>query len=369
VDKGFDPTNVFTARVALPSVRYPEKEDALRFYRQLQERVRRLPGVQVVSVANIVPLGGNSWERGIWPEGTPTDAEHTTSVLFNMVPPDHFEAMGIPILRGRGFTDADREGAARVCIIDETMAEKFWPGEDPIGQRVTFEIEPGHDFNDDNAPRIYRTVVGVTKNTRHYELESPSRVQVYVPLEQSGGAWTTAATLIVKTARDPLALTPAVWREVGAIDKDVPVQNIQTMQGYVDAALSGKTVVGGILSLFSGLALALSAIGIFGVMSISVVQRLRDFGIHMALGARAGDILRMVAREGLTITITGVVIGAAAAAGLTRFMRSLLYQVNPVEPTTYVAVAVGLVGVALLAAYLPARRATKVDPAVVLKQE
>jgi putative ABC transport system permease protein len=247
------------------------------------------------------------------------------------------------------------------------MADKFWPGEDPIGKRVTFE--EAEESTRDNPVRIYRTVVGVVRNVRHYEMENPSRITVYVPFHQSERAWTTAMQIVAKTRGDPLQLTEMVRGELAILDPEVPLYRIETMDGYVKGALSSTRLVGGLLTVFGAIALTMSAIGIFGVMSFSVVQRLREIGIRMALGARANDVVKMVTRQGLLVTITGVAIGLAAAFALTRLMTSILYQVSPVEPLTYTALAVFLILVSLLAAYLPARRATRVDPATVLREE
>ncbi|MEE8362201.1 MAG: ABC transporter permease, partial [Gemmatimonadales bacterium] len=369
VDKGYDGANVFTASIPLPRFRYEDKEAIWAFYQRLGQRIDALPQVEAMAFSNLVPLQSNSWERSIWPEGVPTDdPEIQFSVLFHMVSPEYFGVLGIPLLRGRLFTEADRDGGDRVAIIDETMAEKFWPDEDPIGKRVTFETEDIGD-HDMQGARIYRTVVGVVKNVRHYELESPSRIQLYIPMAQSGRSWSSGMTLLAKTSGDPLALSSAVWREVQAMDSDVPLRDINTAEGYVQESMASTTVVSALLAVFSGLALVMSAIGIFGVMSMSVVQRLRDIGIRMALGAKGSDVVRMVAGQGLVITLIGIGVGLAAALALTRLMTSMLYQVDPIDPLTFSAVSAFLIVVALAAAYLPARRATRVDPVIVLKEE
>jgi putative ABC transport system permease protein len=369
VDKGFDAENVFTARVQLPRIRYDGQEAAWAFYQELIDRVEALPGATAASLSQIVPLQGNSWENFIFPEGVEFEQENGRSVLYHMITPGHFETLGIPILRGRGLTTADREGNERVVVVDERMADMFWPGEDPIGKRVTYETEEVPEDFEGDAPRLWRTVIGVTRNTRHYELESPSRVQLYVPIQQSGTGWTTSMYVLVKTPGDPLAMTEQVRRELALMDPDVPLTSIETMEGYVDQAMAGSRAMGRMLTVFSAVALFLSAIGIFGVMSFSVVQRLREIGIRMALGAKAGDVVRMVSRQGLVLTLVGVGLGLAAAFGLTRLMSSILYGVSPADPLTYGGFALFLVAVSLLAAWLPARRATRVDPVIVLREE
>jgi len=369
VDKGFEPENVFTARVQLPRIRYDDQAAAWAFYQEFIDRVEALPGATSASLSQIVPLQGNSWENFIFPEGVEFEQENGRSVLYHMVTPSHFETLGIPILRGRGFGLGDRNGAEPVIVVDERMAEQFWPGEDPLGKRVTYETEEVPEDFEGDAPRLWRTVIGVARNTRHYELESPSRVQMYVPIQQSGRGWSTAMYVLVKTPGDPLAITDLVHRELQAMDPDVPLTDIETMEGYVDQALAGSRAMGRLLTVFSAVALFLSAIGIFGVMSFSVVQRLREIGIRMALGAKAGDVVRMVSRQGLTLTLIGVGLGLVAAFGLTRLMASILYGVSPADPVTYGGFALFLVAVSLVAAWLPARRATRVDPVNVLREE
>jgi putative ABC transport system permease protein len=367
VDKGFAPDNIFTARVSLPRVRYDGKEPAWQFFDSFLRRAQALPGVKTASLTQIVPLQGNSWEQGIIPEGVAPDPENFHSVLYYMVTPDHFATFGIQMLRGRGFTEQDRDGAPLVCIIDETMAEKFWPGEDPLGKRVTFE--EAEESTRENPIRIYRTVVGVVRNVRHYELENPARITIYIPFAQTERSWTRALHIAAKTAGDPLLLTEMVRRELSLLDPEVPLFQVETMEGYVSEALSNTRLVGGLLTVFSAIAMVLSAIGIFGVMSYSVVQRLREIGIRMAVGAGAGDVVRMVAAQGLKVTLFGIVLGLLAALALTRLLSSVLYEVDPVEPITYAVFAAFLIGVSLLAAYLPARRATRVDPVTVLREE
>jgi len=367
VDKGFVAENIFTARVSLPRIRYDGKQPAWRFFDDFLGRVQRLPGVRTASLSQSVPLQGGGWEQSIVPEGTPREPENLRSVLYYVVTPDHFATFGIPLLQGRLFHDADRDGTAAVCIIDETMAENFWPGEDPIGKRVNFEEDPGS--TPENPVPLWRTVVGVVRNVRHYELESPARITVYVPMAQSAGMWTTSMYVAAKTQGDPLLLSESVRRELAALDPDVPLYRIGTMEGYVRQAMSNSRLVGGLLSTFSVLALVLSAVGIFGVISFSVVQRLREIGIRMALGAHRGDVLRMVTGQSLLVSLAGVVLGLVAAFALTRLLSSMLYEVDPVDPLTYAVLAVFLVAISTLAAYLPARRATRVDPAIVLREE
>ena len=365
VDKGFEPAGVFTAEVSLPSARYGEKEQAWPFFERLLARLEALPGVEAASMSNIVPLQGNSWEMGIYPEGVEITPDNSSSVLYTIASEGYLDALRIPLLRGRAFTDHDRDESQRVAIIDETMAEKFWPGQDPIGKRVTFETETF----DEGAPRVWREVVGVTRNVRHYELENPSRIQIYVPMKQSHLGWTTSMNVVLRAHGDPLALTEPVRRAVEQMDAEVPLDEVETMESYVRGAMGRTRAVGVLMSSFSGIALSLAAIGLFGIMSYFVVQRFREIGIRMALGASGGEVVRRVVRQGFVITGTGIVVGGLAAYGLGRLMSNLLFGVSPGEPTTYAWVAMSLIAVSSVAAAAPAYRATRVDPAIVLREE
>jgi putative ABC transport system permease protein len=365
VDKGFTETNVLTANVFLPARRYSDKDASWGFYRELLERVNALPGAHGAALANTVPLGGASWTWDVWPDGVATETENARSVLYHMVTPSYFEVLGIPMLRGRTFEYGDREGTRRVAIIDETMAEEFWPGENPIGKQITFETVD----DTESGEHVYRTVVGVVKSVRHDELGIASRMQVYVPMSQSLHAWSRAMVVAVNTSGSPLDITQQVRQELAALDPQIPLARIETMEGYVRNALSETLVVGGLLSIFSTAALVLAAVGLFGVISYSVAQQFREIGIRLALGGSAGNIVRMVATRGLRLTVLGITLGICGALATTRFMGNILFGVDPVEPVTYAVLAFSLAAVALLATYIPARRATSMDPAMVLREE
>ncbi len=366
-DKGFETENVITARVGLPQQRYPTQERWLGFFTRLLPDAAALPGVHSAALALLVPLSNRSWELGILPDNVPFDPARLESVLYNVVSPGYFQAMGVPLLQGRGFGDSDRDGAPLVAIIDETMARKFWPGENPIGKRVTFETVNGSNRPDD--PPVWRTVIGVAKNVRHYQLANRSRIQVYVPLEQTFNRWGMSFHVILKTDVPPMSLATPLRRLLTSLDPDVPLNGVQPLADYVDGDLAGNRVMSVLLATFGGVALLLAGVGIFGLVSYSVAQRSREIGIRMALGADARSVLGWVGGLGLGLAGLGVAIGLAAAAGLTRLIRSLLYGVGPVDPVLYAALAMLLLLVALLATYLPARRATRIDPASVLKQE
>ncbi|MBI2403459.1 MAG: ABC transporter permease, partial [Gemmatimonadetes bacterium] len=316
-DKGFDAENVLTARTGLPDARYPTKESWLGFFDELLPRAAALPGVRTAALSLLLPLSNRSWEMGILPDNVPFDPMRRESVLYDIVSVDYFRAMGIPLLKGRGFTDSDRDGAPPVAIIDETMANNFWPGEDPIGKRVTWEVVEG-STHDPNQTPVYRTVVGVVKNVRHYELINPSRIQVYVPLHQTLRVSGTSLHVILKTDVNPTSMASSLRREVAALDPDVPLVAVRPLADYVDGDLAGSRVMSVLLATFGGVALLLAGVGIFGLVSYSVAQRSREIGIRMALGADAREVLGWIASLGLGLAATGVAIGGLAAAGLTR---------------------------------------------------
>jgi predicted permease len=363
VEKGFDARGLITARVSISSDRYDTQETWSRFYDQLEDRARSIPGVEQAATTLLLPLSDRSWERRIFREDEPITPDNGDSVLYGVVSESYFETMGVPIVEGRAFADSDRHPAPLVAVIDETMAERYWPGESALGKRVTFEF----GGTEENPEPISRTVVGVTRNVRHYELESPSRIQVYVPLLQSAATFGAELSIVLKTTGPPERLIAPLRQELAAMDADAPLSRVRTMDGYVDDAMSGDAAMGGILATFSGLALLLAGIGIFGVLSYSVVQRTSEIGIRMALGADAGAVRRWIALEGLALAGAGILIGLVAALGLTRLLRGFLYAVSPADPLVYGGLAVFLLGVTAAATSIPATTATRVDPATVLR--
>jgi putative ABC transport system permease protein len=371
VDKGFDETNVLTARIPLPESKYDTEEKWRTFFTELTERTKALPGVKYASVSQVVPLGGDSWETGIAPEGVdPHDNDQRDSVQYYIADIDFFDVLGIEILRGRKFDERDVVGAQRVIIIDGTMAEKYWPGEDPIGKRLTMEWENPEGVPDiaDWVP-VYRTVVGVTRHVRHYQIENAGRIQAYVPFRQTPRWWGYGGYLMVKTANDPAALVASLRHEVEEMDPEQPMTMVRTLSDVVEGRLSTYSAMRGLLVIFSALALVLAAVGIYGVMAFSVAERAREIGIRMALGAERATVQGMVCGQGFKLTVIGLALGLAGALLVTRILQSSLYGVRTAEPLTLAAVALILTAVALAAAYIPARRASRVDPAAVLRNE
>ena len=361
VDLGFSRAPVLSAAPQPSDARIPDRDRWLGFYSTLRERAAALPGVRSAALALLVPLSHRSWERGIWPEGTPVEDATAQSVLYNVVSPEYFATLGVPLLRGRGFELTDRNGAPPVAIVDETMAERFWPGQDPIGKRVTFD-------RDSAGVPVYRTVVGVTRNVRHYELVSPSRIQVYIPFAQTGARWGMHLRLLL-TGDHPLSAVAPLRKLLTEMDPDAPLSDVTEVGALVDAALAPSRALTGVLSIFGLTALGLAALGIFGVMSYLVLRRTREIGIRMALGATRGEILRWVGRRAMRLTALGFLFGLLGAVASTRLLRQALFEVDPLDPMTLVAVVATLSLAAGLAAWLPARRASRVDPAVVLGDE
>ena len=367
VETGFVADGVLTADVSLPRLRYENLGKSRQFFEELRDRAARLPGVVAAAVTNAVPLSGKSWDTGVLPEGVADEGENRRSTLYYMVSPDYFQVLGISLTRGRGFNDGDREGNSPICIVDETLAEAFWPGENPVGKRLTLETTEGAT-PEERIP-VYRTVVGVVGHVRQYELETRSLIQVYVPFAQSGETWSNYMTLIVKRDGDLPGVADQIRKELREIDADVPLVSVQTMTDHIDRSLSGNRFLGGLLAVFSAIALILSAIGIFGVAWYSATRRRHEIGIRITLGARPANIVQTLSKSAVVVTLSGIVIGLLVAVALSRFLAGLLYQVEPVDPSTYAQLAVFLAAVSLLATCIPAIAATRVDPISVLREE
>ncbi len=371
VDTGFRPENVLVAEINLPRSRYSTNQQALSFCQDLLERVKAMPGVNSAAVIDDVPLSGSDEDTGVFIEGQPLPAPgEALHAHPRSVSPDYFQTMGVPLLAGRFFTDQDIDGAPRVAIINQAMARRFWPNENPLGKRVSLDYEAMRFFPD-RSPEIdlqagLREVVGVVGDVRHQGLNVDPQPELYTPQNQRPSL---NMSLVVHAASGPEALTGAIRQAVLAIDKDQPVSGARTMTQLLAESTAQPRFTTTLVGAFAGLALVLAAMGIYGVMAYTVSQRAHEFGIHMALGARQTDVLRMVMGKGLMVTLVGVGLGIAAALALARFLASMLYGVRPVDPLTFFVAPVLLTAVSLLACYIPARRATKVDPMVALRYE
>src|SRR6266850_4883519 len=357
-DAGFNSDNLVTMSLVLPAAKYKEEPQRAAFYSELLHRVQAMPGVESAAAVNYLPLGGSNSSDAFLIEGVPEPPPGQEFIgRYRVCTPDYFQTMGIPVLKGRAFTEQDKAGAPPVVIVNETLARKYWPNQDPIGKRMRFmgPIE--------RNPWIQ--VVGMVKDVKH-ELKLPITEDYYLPHTQD--AW-QSMVLVAKTKVDPLTLAAPIRQEVGAIDKDQPVFDVHTMREVRAISLALYSFSSVMLSIFAGVALLLAAIGIYGVMSYAVTQRTQEIGIRMALGARVRDVLKLVVRNGMSLALIGVIVGLAGAYGLTRLLASLLVGVAPTDILTFSIVTFGLLLVALLACYIPARRATKVDPLVALRYE
>jgi len=357
VDPGIDPQNVLTMDISLPRGKYEPQRQAA-FFRQLLERARALPGVQSAAAVYPLPLSGMEEGTNFRIEGRPPAAPNSRTAGPRWVSPDYFKALKIQLLKGRVFNEGDGAETPPVLVINEAMARQYWPDEDPIGSRLAFNGR-------DNQP-IWREIVGVVKDVRHTALDTESRPQIYFPFTQFPSSF---MTLVARTDDDPLKLVAAMRGQVQAIDKDRPISNVHTMEELMARSLSQRRFNLLLLAIFAGVALLLAAVGIYGVMSYSVEQRTHEIGVRVALGARTGDVLRLLLGQGMKLVAAGVAIGLAAAFALTRLISNLLFGVRPTDPATFAAIAILLAGVALAACYVPARRATKVDPMVALRCE
>ncbi len=355
VKPGIDIHKLLFVELSLPRSRYPDAAKISAFYQDLIRRVEALPGVERASAGNIIPLSGTVSNDPFAIEGRQLDFNNPPNAGWQLVTPNHFRTLGIPLLRGRDFTADDNSETA---IINQTMARKYWPNEDPIGKRLSLGIP-----RPDNP---WKTVVGIVTDTPQRTIESQPGADWYLPLaarEHRG------SRLFVRAAGDPAGLVAAVRQQVWAVDKDQPVMDVTTMREFVAHSLAARRFNTLLLGIFAIVALLLAALGIYSVISYSVTQRTQEIGIRMALGAQTKDVLRLVVRQGMSLVAIGIAIGLIAALALTRVMKSLLYDVSPTDPLTFAMISLLLAGVAFCACWLPARRAAKVDPLVALRHE
>ncbi len=351
VNAGFDARNILTMEVTLPQIKYPKTTEQNAFVQQAIQRIESLPGVRSVAATINPPLVG-TWGMGYSVQGHP-NAPNQIADNAN-VTPNYFRTMGIPVRQGREFSDADTTDSAPVIIINEAFARKHFPGENPIGQVI-------------NAGQK-RVVVGVVGDVKPRGLDVETRPQLYLPYAQKP-TMAPFLTFTIRTETEPLSLAAAAQKEIESLDQDLPVANIRTMDQIVSTSLEQRRLTMGLFIGFAVIALFLAAIGVYGVVSYSVTQRTHELGIRVALGARWVDVLRLILNQGFVLAAIGVIAGVGAALALTRLMRSLLFQVGTTDVATFVSVATALVVVVLLACYVPARRATKVDPLEALRSE
>jgi len=354
VSPGFDSHNVLTVRVDLPRQKYSTPEKAGNFFSQLEGRIDSLPGVEQVGLISELPLSGQLNDMPYTVEGRPpVSPDQAFDDDFRRVNTQYFSAMRIPFLRGRNFTEQEVRESARVVIISELLARRVFPDEEPIGKRLVMALG--------NVPF---EIIGIVGDIRDRALEANPLPAMYMPTNQ-----VASVNLVLRTQGDPANLAGAVRNEVRAIDPDQPVAMVRTMDEWMATAVAGPRYRTALLALFAFVALVLASTGIYGVMSYSVSQRTHEIGVRMALGARRLDVMKLVVGQGMTLVIVGVALGVVGAIALTRVMSTLLFGVTAKDPLTFVVVAALLTLVAFVACYLPARRATKVDPLVALRYE
>ena len=356
VDVGFRPERLLSLEYRLPRTKYREPQAQWNFHRLVTERIQEVPGVQSVSLVRGLPFSGNGATTAIvLPDREPPVRGMEPEVMFNTAMPNYFETLGIPVIKGRLFGNQDQINTPPVVIINQTMAYRFWPNQDPLGKQVKFVEDGGTG-----------TVVGIVGDAKHYWLEDESRPQMYGAYSQQPGLF---ATVVIRTTVEPLGLSEAVRQAVWKVDADQPMWKVRTVEFLVNRSVADRKFLMALMGIFASLALMLTMIGLYGVISYLVNQRTQEIGIRMALGAQMGDILRMVLKQGMVLVLIGVALGLGAAWLMTRLMIRLLYQVSATDPVTFATIATLLIAVALMACYLPARRATKVDPLVALRYE
>ncbi|MBV9924274.1 MAG: ABC transporter permease, partial [Acidobacteria bacterium] len=357
VDPGFRPDRVLTFDFALPMTTYKEAAQRAAFYERLTARAASVPGVEHAAVAASLPLTDEKNISAFVVEGRPPlPPEKVQDAEVCAVSPGYFDVMNIPLVRGEPLTERHTAGVPTAVVINETMARRYFAGEEPLGKRL--------NIGDPTNP--WWTIVGVVRDARTDSLDKEPYPQMYVPEAQFPQR---AGTFLVRTKGDPAAVVPALRREVASVDKDIPLYNLRTMEQVLSDSLSRRRFQMVLVAAFAGVGLLLAAVGIYGVISYTVAQRSHEIGVRMALGARTGNILRLVVGQGLWLALAGVGLGLVGAFALTRVLTSLLYGVTATDPLTFACVSLGLLGVALLACLLPARRATKVDPMIALRYE
>jgi len=355
VSPGFDPANVLTLRINLPRDKYNAPEKSRAFWGRLEERLGALPGVEAVGMITELPLSGQPNDTPFTVEGRPpVQPNDQFGADFRRINQDYLRSMRIRLGRGRGFTEQEARQNTPVVLISETLAQGVFPDEDPLGKRLLLGLSEKTPFE----------IIGIVDDIRHRTLEAAPAATMYLPMLN-----TDATNLTIRVSGDPLNLAPTVRREVQAIDPDQPIAAVRTMEGVLGESIGASRYRTWLFGLFAAVALLLAGVGIYGVISYTVTQRTHEIGIRMAVGAQSGDVNRLIIWQGIRLTLAGVAAGLIGALALTRLLAGLLFGVKATDPLTFAAVAVILTAVALLACYVPARRATKVDPIVALRCE
>jgi putative ABC transport system permease protein len=363
VDPGFQAERVLTLQVGLPLNRYGSTEKLLAFYQASERELSAIPGVKSAAFGGSLPLDG--WDIGqgfVVAGGPPVESSRMPSAHYQIVSAAYFKTLGIDVIRGRAFDQHDTVQARPVCVVNEEFVRRYLAGREPIGTVVGVQ----NMAMSGSSETVPRAVVGVIRQVAEQPGEKERALEIYVPITQN--PW-FSASLAVQTAGEPLTFLPAVKAAIARIDKDQPLTGVRTMEEVAAEATSQPRFRAELVGIFAALALVLAAVGIFGVLAYSVGQRAREFGIRLALGAQSRDVLQLVLASALKMTGAGVAIGLVAAALLTRMLGTLLFVVRPTDPATFIGTAAVLAVAALMACALPAWRATRVDPAVTLRQE
>ena len=360
VNPGFNPERVLSMNVWLPRAKYPKADNWNAFYDRMLQRVGALPAVEAAGLTSVLPISDNFDRRTIEVEDQPKPPSELAEVDNYVISPDYLRAMSIPVVRGRAFTVQDTADAPFAAVISDSFARKYWRDEDPIGKRVRFY------FDAPEEERPWRTIVGIVPDVKQYGLDTAGTPALYVPLMQMPGS---TMVLTVRTRTEPSSVIEALRREILAIDPEQAVFNVTTMEQWLTESIALRRLSMFLLAGFAALALLLAAIGIYGVLAHSVVQRTHEIGIRMALGAQMRDVLHLILGHGMSLAALGILAGSAGALGVTRLLVNLLFGVAATDPGTFLAIAALLGAVAFLACYLPARRAAKLDPVIALNRQ
>jgi putative ABC transport system permease protein len=365
--RGINPHDVLTMQVWLPRAKYSDAFQVTNFYREVLRRIQQLPGVESASAINFPPLALQSIAVSLTIEGDiRSSPDEVLNARCSVISPEYFRTMNIPLLSGRTFTDQDANESQGVAIISASMARRFWPDSDPMGYRIRPQFTRQRYFWIPESKNLPLRIVGVVGDVRYDGLADYDLPPIYLPYLQNPSS---IMNLVVRSASDPLRLTNAVRGQVWAVDKDQPLFDIKTIEDVIADSFARPHWLALLLGSFAGLALLLAALGIYGLISYAVSQRTQEIGIRMALGARSGDVMTLVLRKGMGLTLAGLVIGLSSALVMAGLLRSFLFGVKPTDPVSFAVVALLLTGIALLACYIPAQQALRVDPIVALRHE
>jgi predicted permease len=360
LNPGFQTEHVLTAKLSLPHERYKTPESLLHFYDELPRGVRSLPGVESAGLGSDIPWTGYDDNTGFTIEGKQPPPHEEFHARYHMATPGYFRALGVPLVRGRFFTDADKVDAPLVVIINHAMAERYWPGEDAVGKRITFEDKP--------KEKDWLTIAGIVGDVKDQPNSPGAEPAFWWPFLQAGYG-SANLLLVVRSDSDPQLLVGAIRNQVTRLDPALAVADVHTMDRIVTASVATPRFAFILVGIFGALAIVLAAIGTYGVIAYSVSQRTPEFGLRMALGARQFDVLRLVLVQAAKLILSGTAVGVLLALLLARALKSLIYGVSPADPLTFAAIGCSVIAIAIVACYIPAHKATQADPMIALRAE